>query len=69
MNTHIKALLATVGGAVALVGAVGFAPVDVSPAHGTPSTPPHSSSNVLPTRPGPALHHATLTGCISGENC
>ncbi|BBZ44005.1 hypothetical protein [Mycobacterium parmense] len=69
MNTHIKAALATFGGAAALVWAVGFGPVGVNTDGSTPSPATHSSPSVLTTTPGSGVTHATLTGCISGENC
>lgn len=67
MKTRIGAAIGTFGGAAVLVLALGFGAVGASPTMG-PSTALHPSSSVMSTLPG-NVHHATLTGCISGLDC
>ena len=69
MTTQFKKAIVSVGGAAALALAVGFGAVGASPEGGASTAPTHPTSATLPTQAASAVHHAVLTGCISGENC
>lgn len=66
MKTQLKTAIASVTGAAALTLAVGFGAVGASPAGGATT---HPTPGVVATQPAPIVQHATLTGCIIGENC
>ncbi len=68
MKASTKAAIAMFGGAAALAVTVGFGGAGIGPAGGT--SPTTQSSSVAPVAAHHArVHAATLTGCISGENC
>ncbi len=72
MKAQIKMAIAVFGGAAAVVLAVGFGGVGVSPMGGASTAPTHPSSSVTPARPetaAPGVHIATLTGCVAGLDC
>jgi hypothetical protein len=69
MKTQLKTAIASVTGAAALTLAVGFGAVGAGPAGGAATAPTHPTPGVLATQPAPIVQHATLTGCIIGENC
>ena len=62
--------MAMFGGAAALALAVGFGGVGVSSfGANPPATQPAPHVASAPANPAPAVHQATLTGCISGLDC
>lgn len=68
MKAPTKAAITMFGGAAALAVTVGFGGLGVGPVGS--ASPRTQSSSVAPAPAHHAgVHAATLTGCISGENC
>jgi hypothetical protein len=62
--------MAMFGGAAALALAVGFGGVGASSlGDNPPTTQPAHHVAAAPANPAPAVHQATLAGCISGLDC
>lgn len=68
MKAPTRAAIAMFGGAAALAVTVGFGGVGIGPVGSASPTTQSSPVAPVPAHHA-AVHAATLTGCISGENC